>query len=135
MRSQTPRTARPPDELITMEDPRNRRVHLRFDISLSVEIDHAGNVHMAQARNLSIGGLGIALDTGLPDGADLAMKLLLLEEGIEDEKTAPLELSGKVVWCKADPACGYQAGVRFAPIDPSLQKKLTHFLDRLKSQR
>jgi hypothetical protein len=118
-----------------MENPQNRRIYLRYDVSLSVEVDHGGSTLMAQARNLSIGGIGLALDTALPDGSDVGMRLLLLEEGIEDEKTAPLDLVGKVVWCRVDPACGFQAGIRFGTLPAPLQKKLLYFLDRLKAQR
>jgi hypothetical protein len=111
----------------------NRRIHQRFDTSLSVEIYTGRGVIPAHANNLSQGGLGITLDVPLPVQAQVGLSMFLVEEGIEDERTAPLNVVGQVCWCNQEPSSGrFQAGIRFAQIQAAEVERLGLFLARLR---
>jgi hypothetical protein len=109
----------------------NRRVHPRFDTSLSVEIYTDKDVIPAQAINLSQGGLGIALDVPLPAQMQVGLSMFLLEEGIEDERTAPLNVRGQICWCTEAEGNTFNAGIRFAPLQPAETQRIELFLRRL----
>jgi len=112
---------------------RKRREHTRFDTSLSLEIFTGKELLLAVSSNLSSGGVGVSMDSALPNGLSVEMSLFLVEEGIEDERTPPLYLKGKVVWCKGGGEVRYTAGIRFLSNTPEQSKRLNHFLSRLNS--
>jgi hypothetical protein len=112
----------------------NRRAHPRFDTSLSLEIYTGNDVIPAEAKNLSQGGVGIFLATPLPVKAPVGLSMFLVEEGIEDERTAPLNLQGEVMWCTTGEQGGFLAGVRFVTLQPQDLQRLQHFLQRLYNQ-
>jgi hypothetical protein len=109
----------------------NRRVHQRFNTALSVEIFTGSDVIPAQANNLSVGGLGIILEVPLTVQTQLGFSMFLVEEGIEDERTSPLNVQGLVCWCTQGEAGTYQAGIRFAPLGEEEQARVQLFLRRL----
>jgi hypothetical protein len=109
----------------------NRRVHPRYAISLSVEIYTGTDALPARAKNLSQGGVGVALDAPVPVGTKVGLSMFLVEDGIEDERTAPLNLQGEVVWCTAEQGSEYLAGVQFAQPGPDAIQRIQVFLRRL----
>lgn len=109
----------------------NRREHRRFETTLSVEIHDSEHPQLGVAMNLSTGGVGVSLDHPLEQGSTVNVSLFLVEEGIEDEKTQPLALKAKVVWCHPYEGEGHRAGLRLLGLTPPAQTRLKHFLGRL----
>jgi c-di-GMP-binding flagellar brake protein YcgR len=109
----------------------NRRAHPRYPVSLSCEIFTGTDVVYAVAKNLSLGGLGVACKSALPEKAQVGISMFLVEDGIEDAKTEPLNLKGEVVWCTPSDTGGHMAGLRFPAITAAQQQAINHFLMRL----
>jgi hypothetical protein len=112
------------------QQPENRRAHPRFETSLSVEVYTGGDVIAAVVKNLSQGGLGIAVQQPLPAQAQVGLSMFLTEEGIEDERTDPLNVRGQIIWCTAE-GHGFLCGVRFFPLQPKELERIELFLRRL----
>jgi len=109
----------------------NRRAHARFQVSLSIEVFTGNEAVYATAKNLSVGGLGIAAKVPLPEQGMVGISMFLVEDGIEDERTEPLNLKGQVVWCTPSDSGGYLAGLRFTALTPAHTRVIDHFLKRL----
>jgi c-di-GMP-binding flagellar brake protein YcgR len=109
----------------------NRRSDPRYDIALAAEINTGSELHSAQAKNLSRGGVGLALAQGLPDNALIGISLFILEDGIEDATSATLDVQGQVIWVAQTDGGSFEVGVRFAPLPPNQVRLLDHFLGRL----
>lgn len=110
----------------------NRRAHPRYSTALSVEIYTEQKLILATANNLSVGGLGVISTEVIPDKTGVGLSMFLVEEGIEDETTPPLNLRGKVAWCAPVDAGGFQAGLQFETLTQPQQSAITHFLRRLR---
>ena len=109
----------------------NRRTFPRYQVSLSLEIYTGDDVVYANAQNLSVGGLGVAARTTLPEQGQIGISMFLVEDGIEDETTAPLNLKGQIVWCTPSDAGGFLAGVRFEALSALQHQAIEHYLSRL----
>lgn len=109
----------------------NRRVHRRFDISLAAEVNTGTDLFAAEAKNLSKGGVGLALAATVPEQALVGISLFITEDGIEDETGATLDVQGQVIWVAQSDAGNFEVGVRFAPLPPNQIRLLQHFLARL----
>ena len=114
----------------------NRRSHHRYEISLSCEIvtdtDPDTDTIYAKAKNLSVGGLGVACEPEIAVKTRVEVSLFLVEDGIEDAATEPLGLSAEVVWCTPDnEAEGHLAGLRFLDITEAQKQAVNQILVRL----
>jgi hypothetical protein len=109
----------------------NRRSHPRFDIALAAEVNTGYDVVSAQAKNLSMGGVGLAAKVPLQEKALIGVSMFLVEDGIEDATTGTLDVQGQIIWVAQSDSGLYEAGVRFAPLPPNQVRLLQHFLDRL----
>lgn len=109
----------------------NRRSHPRYDIALAAEVNTGRGLHPAQAKNLSRGGVGLALTQPLVENALIGISLFILEDGIEDATSATLDVQGQVIWVAQTDAGTFEVGVRFAPLPPNQMRLLDHFLGRL----
>lgn len=111
----------------------NRRTYQRFEIQLSAEVNTGVDMYPAQAKNLSRGGVGLALNHPLQENALIGISLFLVEDGIEDATTATLDVQGQVIWLAQTDAGIFEAGIRFAPLPPNQIRLLDHYLARLGS--
>ncbi len=109
----------------------NRREHPRFNTALSVEVFTSKGVLAAEGNNLSQGGLGITLDSPLDIESEVGLSMFLIEDGIEDEQTAPLNIKGVVCWSTEAQPSGHQAGMRFISMTALDLEKIQFFLHRL----
>ncbi|MBW2733222.1 MAG: PilZ domain-containing protein [Deltaproteobacteria bacterium] len=109
----------------------NRRVFPRFDISLAAEVNTGQDLFAAEAKNLSQGGVGLALASPLPEQALLGISLFIVEDGIEDETGTTLDVQGQVIWVAESDAGSFEVGVRFAPLPPNQIRLLDQLLARL----
>jgi hypothetical protein len=113
-----------------------RRAHPRYATSLSVDVFTADDEVPAIAKNLSLGGLGIALKSPVTPQTEVGLSLFLVEDGIEDERTAPVNLRGTICWCTPDPKSGgYLAGLQFSGLQPADGQRIQEFLRRLSGGR
>ncbi|MCC6746465.1 MAG: PilZ domain-containing protein [Deltaproteobacteria bacterium] len=111
----------------------NRRLSFRYEIAAAAEIRLDAEEVPAQAKNLSRGGVGLTMGRRLPEGAPLGLSLFLVEDGVEDEISSPLELVGEVIWQSAHADGEHEAGIRFAALDTAQCERLERFLSRLGS--
>jgi hypothetical protein len=109
----------------------NRRAHRRYATSLSVEVYTGQDIILAVANNLSLGGIGIASTSAVPENAVVGLSMFLVEDGIEDEQTEPLNLRAQVIWCAPSDRGGFQAGLKFEGLQPPHQQAISTFLRRL----
>jgi hypothetical protein len=109
----------------------NRRAHPRYPTSLSVEVYTGSDLVLAVANNLSLGGLGVATQAPLSEKASVGLSMFLVEEGVEDERTEPINLVGEVIWCTSTDKGGFQAGIRFTKLEESHGQAIRHYLQRL----
>ena len=89
---------------------------------------------MAQAKNLSLGGVGFEMDAPLTVGTHVKLSLFLVEDGIEEERAKPLAAEGVVSWCAEQQGAGYGAGVRFLAMEQSMQERLRQTIRLLSRQ-
>ena len=75
--------------------------------------------------------LGIALKTPVAPQTQVGLSLFLVEDGIEDERTAPVNLRGMICWCTPDPNGGFLAGLQFSGLQPADGQRIQEFLRRL----
>lgn len=112
----------------------DRRQHFRYPISLAGEICHEQQELSAEAENLSLGGVGFVTQIPLLVGSAATLTLFLLEDGIEDERSAPFQAEVVVSWCAEDKPSGFKIGFRFQSMDPSMEDQLKRFIQRLSRQ-
>ena len=112
-----------------------RRAHPRYATSLSVDVYTADDVLPAIAKNLSLGGIGISLQTAVQPQIQVGLSLFLVEDGIEDERTAPINVRGLLCWCTPDPKGGFLAGLQFSDLQPADAQRIQEFLHRLSGGR
>jgi Tfp pilus assembly protein PilZ len=92
---------------------KNTRAHSRYEIRISAEVATGGQVYVCTTRDLSMGGVGVSCDREIPAGNPAFVTLFVVVDDIEDLGTKPLELAGKVVWCREVGAEQHDAGVQF----------------------
>jgi len=109
----------------------NRREHPRYNVSLSAEVYAGTDVIPGVAKNLSQGGLGLALPSPLPVQTTVGVSMFLVEDGIEDERTEPANLRGQVAWCTRAETGGFLAGISFTELQPADLACIQNLLKRL----
>jgi uncharacterized protein (TIGR02266 family) len=106
----------PPDR--TMSE---RRQHTRLSIAVEVDFGSENNFYSARTRDISVGGLFIECDIGLPIGTRLRVDLKFLQK--------QLHAAAEVTWVllgAGDQAVGM--GVRFVDLPPSAVKNIEGFM-------
>jgi c-di-GMP-binding flagellar brake protein YcgR len=89
----------------------------RFAVRVAAEITLGTAVISGTTRNLSATGVCIELDRTVTEGSELGMRLIAVEEDIEDESRG-LQLTGRVQWA-AESDNGYAIGVQFLNLTPA----------------
>ncbi|HEY3357306.1 MAG TPA: PilZ domain-containing protein [Polyangia bacterium] len=105
-----------------------RRQHARIDVKLSAEITLGEEIFTATTRDISEGGVGLNLDRPLPEATALSLNLFLVVDEVEDERSAPLKVRGKVAWCAESDEGEWAAGIRFEDIAQNQLQWLKQFL-------
>lgn len=95
----------------TTSSPNARRAP-RYDIRISAELRTGERTLLGTTRNLSTGGVLLEVERELAEGADLAIRLFVVEDDIESAGGSGLDLSGTVQWC-AEADRGFHVGVQF----------------------
>jgi c-di-GMP-binding flagellar brake protein YcgR len=94
----------------------------RFALRVAAEVTVGGTVISGTTRNLSATGVCIELDRPLAEGSELGVRLIAVEEDIEDDSRG-LQLAGQVQWA-AESDTGYAVGVKFLRLSPQQTRAL-----------
>jgi hypothetical protein len=82
---------------------------------LSAELDVDGRHLAGVTRNLSAGGVCVEIDRPIAEGRELRLTLFVVEDDVETEGSAGLEVHGSVQWT-AEADRGYAIGIKFATL-------------------
>jgi len=103
----------------------NRRKHQRFRAAVAAEVEIDAEVYEGETRDLSMGGVSLAIRAPLKDGMEVALTLFLTEDGIEAPDEDPLHMQAQVIWLSEPKKGGVLAGIRFVSPTPDQSKRLT----------
>lgn len=93
------------------------REHNRYEMVIDTEILHDGEVYPARTRNLSRGGLCVAVPLPLPTNVVVDVSLSLVSA--DERFSGPLLMRARVVWCTLileETEERYQIGVAFLSV-------------------
>lgn len=108
-----------------------RREHRRFPVTVAVEFKTENGWFWGKALDMSVSGLGVAVDEMLEPGKEVGLILYLWERDSEPDQTRPLSLGGRVAWYELLPDGSHRAGVQFEDLGEAEQRELQHFVNRL----
>lgn len=111
-----------------------RRQHQRFEVQMSAEIRTATASFTANTSDISEGGVGVESSRPLHDGEELAIALFLVIDGVEDEKTPPLWVKGRVAWSAEADDGRHVAGIKFEVITDEQKAWLSKILEHIKQE-
>ena len=107
------------------------RQHPRFRVEVAAELTLGHHIVAAATQNISEGGVGLALERPLEDGAVFDLTLFLTQDGIEDPDEEPFEAKATVAWTAPSDEGNHLAGVRFGQLSPAQRQQLDRFLRAL----
>ena len=108
-----------------------RRQHHRIPIRMSAELRVNGATFTATTRDVSVAGVGVEPEQPIAEGTEITLGLFLVVDDVEEEKTPPLWVKGRVAWT-AELADGRPiAGVRFEVITDQQKAWLRQILGHL----
>ena len=97
------------------------RQHPRVSIAVDVDVASGSNFYAGRTRDLSLGGLFVETDVGLPIGTQIDVKLKLPKGAY----AVPCE----VVWLLSDRLRGtIGVGVRFLELSPGAKRAIEAFM-------
>jgi c-di-GMP-binding flagellar brake protein YcgR len=106
----------------------NRRRHVRYKLAIVAEIATGDDTLTAETRDISEGGVSVLLKEPLAEGSKLALSLILTQDGIEDPREEPLDISASVMWSAPTENGTAMLGLRFAQVSPEQRKRLERFI-------
>ena len=109
----------------------NRRQYTRFEVAIAAEIDTDGDTLMAEARDISAGGVAVILREPLEEGSSIDLALILTQDGIEDPSEDPFATRANVMWSAPTEDGRAMVGLRFTQVAPPERKRLERFLAAL----
>jgi uncharacterized protein (TIGR02266 family) len=99
---------------------KDNRQHPRLSIAVDVDVTSGSNFYAGRTRDLSLGGLFVETDVGLPIGAQIDVKLKL-PKGV-------YLVACEVVWQLADKAHTVGVGVRFLQLSLGAKRAIEDFM-------
>jgi uncharacterized protein (TIGR02266 family) len=97
-----------------------RRQHSRLSIAVEVDFGSENNFYSAKTRDISVGGLFVESDVGLPIGTRLRIDLKFLK--------MKLHVEAEVAWALADDQKSVGMGLRFVDLPASAKKHIESFM-------
>lgn len=99
----------------------DRRVHPRLQMSVEIDFQSAHNFYSARLRDISVGGLFIETEIGLPIGTKLYVDLRFLE--------TRARVAAEVVWAMFDKqGRSVGVGVRFVSLSDKVRERIERFM-------
>jgi c-di-GMP-binding flagellar brake protein YcgR len=109
----------------------NRRRHTRFGLALAAEVEIDGHTLSGETRDLSEGGVSVILERTVPEQSEIALTLILTEDGIEDADEDPFTTRASVIWAAPTDDGQCMLGLRFAAVAQPELARLKRFLAAL----
>jgi c-di-GMP-binding flagellar brake protein YcgR len=106
----------------------NRRKSARHLVAVTAEIDIADDTWVCETRDISAGGVSLALDHGLKEGENVELTLILTQDGIEDPQQEPFQARAEVIWSATNDSGKWIAGLRFLKLGQPQSRQLERFL-------
>jgi len=110
---------------------KNRRAHVRYEASVSAEIELRGETLEGETRDISEGGASVLFSVALPDDSKVMLILILRQDGIEDPDHEPFSAQASVTWSAPQDDGRSMIGFRFASVNAGQKKQLNQFLAAL----
>jgi uncharacterized protein (TIGR02266 family) len=102
-------------------DATDRRQHPRVSIAVEVDFRSEHNFYAARTHDISVGGLFIETDVGLPIGSRLTVELKFMKK--------QLRVEAEVMWVLVgDKQQTVGAGVRFVDLTAAAKKSIEAFM-------
>ncbi|MBX3165769.1 MAG: PilZ domain-containing protein [Candidatus Eremiobacteraeota bacterium] len=76
--------------------------------------------------DLSVTGLGMLVEKAVPQGSQLEFAI-----DFEEQRSRPLDLRGRVCWCRPEQGTGYRIGIEFVGLSQQQSWELRQVLERL----
>lgn len=111
--------------------PTQRRQYHRVPIRMSAEVRLNGSTFTATTRDISVAGVGLEPERSLPEAAEITLGLFLVVDDVEEEKTPPLWVKGRVAWTAELDDGRPVAGIRFEVITDQQKAWLRQILGHL----
>ncbi len=108
-----------------------KRTATRYTVEVAAEVDVDGQVLVAAAENISVGGAGLVLDRPVAEGTQLGVMLFLTQDGIEDPDEEPFEAQATIRWAVEKDGGRHVVGVRFEAVNAAQQAQLQRFVAAL----
>jgi uncharacterized protein (TIGR02266 family) len=96
------------------------RQHPRVSIAVDVDVSSGSNFYAGRTRDLSMGGLFVETDVGLPIGAQIEVKLNL--------PAGKFKVPCEVVWQLSDKRHTVGVGVRFLQLSQAAARAIESFM-------
>ena len=113
----------------------NRRKHQRFRAAIVAELELEAEQYAGVTRDLSQTGASIFVDAPIVEDGELAITLLLTEDGIAAPDSEPITLQAKVVWVAERKQNGVLAGLHFIKLSAQDNQRLGMLLAAFSSMR
>lgn len=110
---------------------KNRREHLRYEVSVAAEIELRGETLEGETRDISEGGASVVFAAAIPDDSTVTLTLILTQDGIEDPHHEPFSAEAAVMWSAPQDDGRAMMGLRFGSISAAQKAHLTKFLAAL----
>lgn len=109
----------------------NRRKHRRYEAAVAAEVELDGETLEGETRDISIGGVSVLVDEPLDEGVNIAITLILTEDGIESAHEEAFTAKALVMWTAPTDQGGCLAGLRFSGLGAAETGRLNRFLAAL----
>ncbi|MDH5676533.1 MAG: PilZ domain-containing protein [Myxococcales bacterium] len=109
----------------------NRRSHARYQAAVVAEVQLDGGILEGETRDISEGGVSLILEQALEEDSQVALQLILTQDGIEDPGEEPFEADARVIWSAPTDDDRSMTGVRFVGVDAQQDARLRRFLAAL----
>ncbi len=107
----------------------DRRRNPRYAINVMVEVRSGEDKFIAQARNLSMCGMGFTLNRQLQDQSVVELNFHL-DESVDPSRTW-LTAKAEIIWAMEADGGSFNTGVRFVELTPDQRRRLQGIIDLL----
>ena len=111
--------------------PKNRRKHIRYKVAVAAEVLLDGNPCAAETRDISLGGVSIAIEREVKQNSTVELALILTQDGIEDPDEEPIETKADVIWNAPSDRGAWMIGLRFTGLSKEHASHLQRFITAL----
>ena len=112
----------------------NRRKHIRYNVAVAAELMLDGDTCAGETRDISMGGVSVAVDRKIKENSSIELALILTQDGIEDPDEEPFETKADVMWNAPSDSGAWMIGLRFSNLGKAHANQLQRFIDALSQE-